>query len=130
MIFEKVVYLVAILAASAIFGCICFLAGVLHGERNAERKSRLVPFVIQSGPVEKVRLSASVVLPDGIDQSMSERILAERLAEQLPKVWKLEKEYDYDVRYTAQITVIPEGWLKQEVLDEKEKSTVSSGNTG
>lgn len=130
MIFEKVVYLVAILAASAIFGCICFLAGVLHGERNAERKSRLDTFVIQSEPVEKVRLSASVVLPDGIDQSMSERILAERLAEQFPKVWKLEKEYDYDVRYTAQITVIPEGWLKREVCDEKEKSTVSSGNTG
>ena len=130
MIFEKVVYLVAVLAAAAIFGGICFLAGVLHGERNAEKKIRLDTVVIQSGPVEKVRLSASVVLPDCTDQSVSERILAERLAEQLPKVWKLEKEYDYDVRYTAQITVIPEGWLNRELKDEKEKPTVSSGNTG
>jgi len=80
---------VAVLAASAIFGVICFIAGALHGERNAEKKNRLDTFVVQTGPVEKVRLSASVVLPECIDQSMNERILAERLAEQLPKMWKL-----------------------------------------
>lgn len=108
MILEKVVYIVAILAASSIFGVICFIAGVLRGERNAEKKIQLDTFVVHYGPVEKVRLSASVVLPDCVDQRMNERILAEKLAEQLPKVWKLEKEYDYDVRYTAHITIIPE----------------------
>lgn len=120
MSFEKVVYLVAVLVGAGVFGFICFLAGQLRGERTAEKKKPLDTFIVQHSPVKKVRLCASIIVPDCVDEVSrrnAEKALAEKLALQLPDVWLLEKEIKYDtnwpdifrVKYTAHITVLPEG---------------------
>ena len=110
MIFERICFFIAILAVAAIIGIICFTAGAMYEEDKIKDKKNSNDFVIHHIPKTSVKLSASLYIPSESDiyEDINKNILIGKLAKELPHYWKLEKEYNNGLKYTAYITVIPE----------------------
>ena len=111
MIFERICFFIAILAVAAIIGIICFTAGAMYEEDKIKKKKiNSDDFVIHHISKTPVQLSASLHIPSGDDiyEDINKSILIGKLAKELPHYWKLKKEYDNGLKYTAYITVIPE----------------------
>ena len=111
MIFERICFFIAILAVVAIIGIICFTAGAMYEEdKIKEKKINSNDFVIHHIPMTPVQLSASITIPSENDiyEDINKNILIEKLAKELSHYWKLKKEYNNGLKYTAYMTVIPE----------------------
>ena len=110
MIFERICFFIAILAVAAIIGIICFTAGAMYEEDKIKDKKNSNDFVIHHISKTPVQLSTSLHIPneDNVYENINKNILIEKLAQELPHYWKLKKEYNNGLKYTAYITVIPE----------------------
>lgn len=110
MIFERICFFIAILAVAAIIGIICFTAGAMYEEDKIKKKINSDDFVIHHISKTPVQLSASLYIPSENDiyEDINKNILIGKLARELPHYWKLKKEYNNGLKYTAYMTVIPE----------------------
>lgn len=110
MIFERICFFIAILTVAVIIGIICFIAGAIYEEDKIKKKINSDNFVIHHIPKTPVQLSASLYIPSENDiyEDINKSILIGKLAKELPNYWKLKKEYNNGLKYTAYMTVIPE----------------------
>lgn len=111
MIFEKICFFIVILIIAIIIYIIGFLTGVTYEENEIKKKKiNFDDFVIHHIPKTSVQLSASLHIPNGDDiyEDINKNILIGKLAKELPRFWRLEKEYSDHLQYTAYITIIPE----------------------
>jgi len=110
MIFEKICFFIVILAIAIIIYIIGFLTGTAYEENEIKKKINSDDFVIHHMPKTPVQLSASLHIPNGDDiyEDINKSILIGKLAKELPRFWRLEKEYSDHLQYTAYITIIPE----------------------
>ena len=110
MIFEKICFFITILAIIIIICIVGFFAGAIYEENKIKKKMNSDDFVVYHIPKTSVQLSASLYIPseDDIYEDINKSILIGKLAKELPRFWRLKKEYNNGLKYTAYITVIPE----------------------